>query len=112
MSMTASATTITGVTASTVANLYVGQLVYSTIAGIGGSVTISSISGTTVTLSGSTSAALTAAQLILGSTGNTYTGGTVVNNGATLTLTPSGAGQVVIPRPPPPRTGSSSTAAR
>jgi len=49
-------------------------------------------------LSASPTANLTAAQIVFGTPGNTYTGGTIVNNGATLTLTPGGPGQVVVPR--------------
>jgi autotransporter-associated beta strand protein len=85
------------VTAAQAAGLYVGQPVYSTIAGIPAGTTVLSVVGTTVTLSANPTAALTAAQIVFGTPGNTYTGGTIVNNGATLTLTPAGPGQVVVP---------------
>lgn len=54
------------VTAGQAATLYVGQPVYSTIAGIPAGTTVLSVSGTTVTLSANPTANLTAAQIFFG----------------------------------------------
>ena len=81
--------------AGTTAGMYVGQPVFG--AGIPSGATVSAITGsTTFTLAGTTTAAGAAANITPGTAGNSYSGGTTIDGG-TVTLTPAGTGQVVIP---------------
>lgn len=90
---TNSTTTVTLQAAN--ANLYVGMPVNGT--GIAAGTTITAINGTTVTLSQAATANGTNVALVYGTAGNSYSGGTTVNNGTTLQLVPAGTNQTVLP---------------
>lgn len=88
---------LVGVTAAQAANMFVGQPVFGGVAGVPVGTVIQTISGTTVTISNNTTAAVTAGNVNVGAAGNNFTGGAVVNNGTTLQLVPTRTGEVVIP---------------
>ena len=76
-------------------NLHVGQALFSSSIPAGTTITAISADGLTVTMSANSTAAFSAPTV--GTPGNNYTGGTVVNNGTTVSLTPVRTGEVVIP---------------
>ena len=75
--------------------LFVGQPVFGTGVPLGATISAISADGLTVTLSAVTTAAITG--FTPGTVGNSYTGGTIVNNGVTLQLNPARPGEVVVP---------------
>jgi autotransporter-associated beta strand protein len=75
--------------------LFVGQPIFGTGVPLGATISAISADGLTVTMSAASTAAVTA--FTAGSAGHSYSGGTVVNNGATLQLNSARAGEVVIP---------------
>ncbi len=76
-------------------NLFVGQPLFSSSIPSGTTITAISADGRTITMSANSTATFNAP--VAGAAGNSYTGGTVVNNGTTISLTPVRPSEVVVP---------------